>query len=302
MLRVTLFLTEICNKTCPYCDIPKLKKQRDINEELFYKYFPIINKSDNFKWFTITGGEPGLVNPDIWEFLFSDLNHLTRVNTNGVFFDKGYFDKYYDHIYEIGYHPVVDLGDPLPHVCADPKIKIYMPYHKLNYHLLEDFINRYPKNELNLIPYIRKFYELDDPYVLDDCDYMNIYTLIKDKPNVNQTSKDVVYALGYKTKSCIYQGRLLCQNSNIRAVVNFVNGTIHRCPESITLTDTKPINTDNIEKMLQQNLFERHDKLVDEACLDCMYFTYFLPFIVNQYSDLVRSNMIGFATLFPESF
>lgn len=284
MLRVTLFMTEMCNKTCSYCDIPRLVNPQSTNRELFFKYFPILNNSDKFTWFTITGGEPGLVDSDLWEFMFKDLKHPTRINTNGIFFDKGYFDKYYDSIFEIGYHPVVELGEQLPHVCADPKIKIYMPYHKLNYHLLENFIKNYSKNELNLIPYIRKYYDLNDPYVLTQCDYMNVYNIIKDKQNVNQTSKDLVYALAYKTESCIYQGRLLCQNSNIRTVVNMVQGCIHRCPESITLTDTQKLTNENIQLMLKQQLFTRNDTLIDKACGDCVYFTYFLPFILKQYN------------------
>lgn len=281
ILRINIFITYRCNKTCYYCDIPGRKNNLDPDISLIEKYFPIIN-SGTFDTYTLTGGEPGLVDENILDYLFNQSKHLIKVNTNGVFFDKGYYEKYYDRITEVGYHTSIDPIDEININSLDEKVVIYQPITKQNFKDVEIQLKRYPNLTFNYIPYIRKqIFSGDEKFYMDQNDLKECQQILCNYSNVSIGSRERILKLSQISKEKEFQEKLLCQNSGTRFVVNFVDGIIHRCPESITHSDTKELNDENVNLMLREKLFEKSKTLNDVACQDCYYYPTFTPFNIR---------------------
>lgn len=131
-VRYSLFITELCNKRCNYCDIPDIRYPKDSITEFIETYLPMIDKH-NFESYTLTGGEPAKShNVDL---VFDIITKPIKVNTNGLFIEKGYFDKYYDQIDELSIHPICEMKEVSEFaktVCNDKKITLYVPFDNNN--------------------------------------------------------------------------------------------------------------------------------------------------------------------------
>ena len=142
-MKVTLFLTEQCNRNCQYCDIGT-SKQRN-KPALYYikKFIPLIAKNDNITQIALSGGEIGLLNETTLDFIFENLkNKLLHVNTNGTFIRKGYYKKYKQYINEIMFHPISEIDKEIKEIPPFPVV-YHFPVHKLNIHLLAKFLDKY---------------------------------------------------------------------------------------------------------------------------------------------------------------
>lgn len=110
MDKVSLFLTERCNGVCDYCDILGIENLRDIElTEENIEYLEYIMKYSND--ISLSGGEVGLLGVDILDVIFYYMKRYKKeviINTNGLFMEKGYFDRYYLNIKEVKYH-IIDI-------------------------------------------------------------------------------------------------------------------------------------------------------------------------------------------------
>lgn len=164
MYIYSLFVTLDCNKSCPYCFIQKKKTTFDLSK---------LDKIDynNYKFVSILGGEPGLLQQQEIEDLFNHLSYIPNdkllVVTNGLFMDK-YYDLYPNINYS--YH-ITDLTN----------YKLY-PYNNIsnviivtmdNIASVHDFIqnndvevqlipNRFEKNKLLISPKYNQLLRLSE--------------------------------------------------------------------------------------------------------------------------------------------
>lgn len=279
----SLFLTEKCDKICYYCDIPYNENKLSTNKKLLFKYLPILEKEGNFERYTLTGGEPGLVDDEIFEFIFKTINtkkHPIKINTNGKFFTTGLYDKYKEHINEVGYHPIINPSDEIPIKYIDKKTILYIPFHRKNMHEIKPLLLKYPNILFNPIPYICKKSFGNKDYILDYKHIIEVYKTIKDLPNLTYgTFTSILTKINPKNYDTF---RLSCQNSNTRYSFNFVTGFIGRCPESVSLNDKVEMTDDNINKVIKLNLFSKNSTIIDKACFNCYYFDSFIPYFLKN--------------------
>jgi hypothetical protein len=105
--NISVFLTQRCDRKCEYCDIGKINNPKDMDLDLFLKYIPYIKERFKPKSINLSGGEIGLLSEEVLDVVFKELNGI-RVNTNGLFVKRGYYDKYKDKISEVFYHIIDD--------------------------------------------------------------------------------------------------------------------------------------------------------------------------------------------------
>jgi organic radical activating enzyme len=277
-VRFSLFITELCNLKCEYCDIPLQKEHFDCNAKLLLKYLPIIDTYD-FDCYTLTGGEPGLSSciPEVFDIVTKPV----KVNTNGVFFERGFFEKYYDKIQEVGYHLLKHPGEVVPDssLLRDKKIVLYIPFDNYNWFLIPKMVEDNPDIMFNFIPYIRKIEgdSHDKTVSLDNMRklYKSIYHF------KNTQSKSLSILMNKLNQSNLESHRKFCMNSNTRYLFDFTRGKIYRCAKSRIHNKSVEMNDENIDKIKTFTLFE-NDDIMDEACKDCYYFTFFLRYAMRN--------------------
>ena len=269
--RLVLFLTEECDKNCFYCDIGQLINPKQPNKKLIEKYFPIVNgRDDLFPVFTLTGGEPGLVDLDILEYIFEEICdcHKIRVNTNGLFIDKGYFDRWYDKITWVGYHPNIEVKENIPHDICDEKIQIFQPIHANNYKDVLNKCQQYPLLKFNLIPFLqKKEFNGDLDFVLSKKQFQELYDSVYNLENVLPDTFDMLKKSFITSDEHMVLHRRACGNSQIHPTLDFVNEEILRCPISWTYSDRVKLNENNMLKMMNFILFK--DAGNDLSCIRC---------------------------------
>lgn len=277
--KMSIFLTEECDRNCFFCDIAKIPNQKPLNKELLEKYLPYIDQSDSFYHYTITGGEPGLVDVDSWDYLFDTLQcHPIRINTNGKFFENGYWDKYKDKIWQIGLH--VDINKDIPFQIEDDSVWYYVPVHRKNYLDFLKFIKKYPKLNFSVIPYIHKDLSLDfDEYSLGEKECLKVLHDIKDIKNVADCTKEMLDLINRKSQN-IQTFRDSCKYNFVQPLLDFANGRIGRCVFSYTQNKYLPMNKENLDKLFVGQLdFGEKDTACD-VCYEC--FRYYEYYFNNQ--------------------
>jgi len=273
--RLVLFLTEECDKKCFYCDIGQLKNPKKPKKHLIEKYFPIVNgRDDIFPVFTLTGGEPGLVDVDILEYIFDEVCdcHKIRVNTNGLFIDKGYFDRWYDKINWVGYHPNIEVKEDIKHYICDDKIQIFQPVHSKNYKDVLNKCQKYPLLKFDLIPFLQKQeFDGDQEYILSQKQFQELYNSVYNLNNVLPDTFDMLKKSFSSNYNTMMLHRTACGNSQIHPTIDFVNEKILRCPISWTYSDKVELTKSNIIKMMSFNLFKNAKNDIScQRCNDCL--------------------------------
>ena len=271
MNYLTLFLTEKCNKKCFYCDVGNLKKQKQTDESLIWKFIPMIEMSD-WQYVVLTGGEPALAPPEVLKYTIESLGHKhIRVNTNGLWFKMGYYDKYKSLVNEIQYHPVTELNEDFD-IIEGENIVYNFPVHKKNIIHLESFLKKYYDIPIMLTPYDNKIG--DDSYELSMLDSREIYEIIQYKKNVVNDTIQLFRFLGYIAYPEAI--RDFCTNSIVAyPSIDFVNGRIKKCIKSHTRSDYKPLTRENFKNL--RNLSYHHN----EICDNCMLF-------VRNFMQIIR--------------
>jgi organic radical activating enzyme len=285
--RYVLFLTEKCNLKCFYCDIGQLEVQRDPDPELLYHYFPKINGRDDIvKKFTLTGGEPALAPYEMLEYIFTNIAKCQdiQVNTNGLFIEKGYFEKWYDKIDYVGYHSCIEVGEDINPYIEDCKITIYQPIHRKSLPLIKDMCRRYNKLRFNLIPMLTKYmFNNYEDYILRTEDYEWLFKELQDVDNVEFSTLLGLYYSSKYTEEQRRKHRIICGNSHTHPTIDFVNKVIRRCPISYTFNDTVPLTDENFEKLMEFKLFR--DASLDVSCMSCNDFPRYYSSYINNYLE-----------------
>lgn len=137
MLHLAIFVTQRCNEVCEYCDIPTITSPKDVNLDCYLKYIDIAQ--DYHYHIDLTGGEIGLLDETTLDTIFRKLKRPAKVNTNGLFVERGYYDKYKDKISMLWYHIVREGIREL----QDEKVKYIIVRHKENEQEVQHLLNRY---------------------------------------------------------------------------------------------------------------------------------------------------------------
>lgn len=305
---ITLFLTEKCNKDCPYCDLTyKLDSEKSGYNGLEYWDIisPFLDKyNDRIGKLSFTGGEPGTLEKKDFDPLVEDIHNLgfkIKVNSNGLFIQKGYFDDYFEDIDTLGIHPFKEL----PHCFVDElesvastykeaflsgKIVLYVLLTERDVPIfinsLDDLIRKFPKLLINPIPYVgfgNK--EIDNKYTLSGRSWCDLYRCTYHHPSITSSFRIICSFFArdfFFAKNGLYKRRSLCKQIPIKGVLNLSRGTIHRCPEMITTTENVPLNKENLTNFFLGNLWKTPDK--DPTCTRCTYFPHYLNnFVKNLY-------------------
>jgi organic radical activating enzyme len=276
--KMAIFLTEKCDKSCHYCDIPTLKNPKGPDLDLINKYLPIIDKDESFVHYTITGGEPGLASEDVWESIFSLIEcHPIRINTNGKFFENGYYDKYKEKIWEVGIH--VDVGEEINILSTDEGIWYYLPVNKQNFKDVPDYISKYPTLNFSLIPYLHKSLQKNyDEYALSYNDYKELNKSIASFNNIAACGKEMLDLVERSNNlGSLDLFRESCKYTYVQPILDFVNGRIGRCVFSYTQNIYREMNRENLLDLFNYKLdFGSVDTSCD-VCDECFrYFDYYM--------------------------
>ncbi len=274
--KMSLFLTEECDKKCFFCDIGKIEKPKGLDEFYLSQMLPYIDKSDAFYHYTITGGEPGLVKKDSWRFIFDTIKcHPIRINTNGMFFENGLWDEYNEKIWQIGLH--VDLDKPIPYQIESEKVWYYVPVHKRNYKQFCYFVRQYPKLNFSIIPYIHKDQTLNiNDYALDDEEIKHVLDDISPLSNVADCTKEMLSLMNRNVKSTILF-RDACKENYVQPLIDFVNGRIGRCVFSYTNNSYRKLTFQTMDELLTGKLIFNNTDTSCNVCNECYrYVEYYL--------------------------
>lgn len=247
-MKLTLFLTEQCNRKCKYCDIGISKTRNKPSLYYIRKYCEIIAKMGEIDTVVFTGGEVGLMSQSILDFLFETLRdkHI-HVNTNGTFIKKGYYKKYHKYINDIMYHPVSEINQDIECFPLFP-VKYHFPVHKKNIHLLSDFLdkNSILVKDFNPSPYDMK-YETDD-FKLNLEDFQKIFDIIHNRRNVSDYSIKVFKKIiRYWDKKEDY--RKVCRKTFYDFSIDFINLKIKKCCCSHSLSSSVDLNEENLRNL-----------------------------------------------------
>lgn len=282
--KLALLVTEKCNKKCWYCNFPQIKKPKDAPISLITKYIPYLETFDSFDFYTITGGEPGLIDPVIFDYLFNTISiHPIRINTNGEFVKRGYFQKYYHYLDIMGLHATIDLED-IPEELVLPfeefsKVWYYIPIHSQNYKYIQTYLYRYENLQFSLIEFQNKWRDKPkyEKYRLTQDMYKEIYDKIYRLPNIADCCKLLFYRLGFQSKTVREQHRHACSIGYIQPVINFATKKIQHCVNNYTDSSQQvELNTPNLKSLLHYQLFQFYDIDCD-GCDDAPnYFEYFM--------------------------
>lgn len=277
MNYLTLFLTEKCNRKCFYCDVGDIKEKRSPSEDYIKQYIPMIAKSD-WQSVVLTGGEPALTPPNLLDFIVNQLKfkHVS-VNTNGLWFKMKYFDKYYDLIENVQYHPVVEINQDFD-IIYDDKIIYNFPIHKNNIKYIKSFIDKYFDIKIKLTPYDNKNGDSSLCLSMEDC--KKVFEIIKNTQNIDRGTIQLFRFLSHMLDPNFI--RDFCTNSIVAyPSIDFVNGRIKKCIRSHTRSDYVDLTKENFQNL---RTLKFHKK---DVCDNCLLFVRNFQEIVEM---MVKSN------------
>ncbi|MFG1493391.1 radical SAM protein [Halobacteriovorax sp. ZH4_bin.1] len=141
----TIITTYNCNWDCSYCiiDTHKRNKTSPISKEMLLGKIYSVTEGAQV---SLSGGEPGLIDPVTMEKVFQ---HLVKLNctidvfTNGLFI-KRYGDKYLKYVDEVLYHCVENLDQEIEYPNMDEEQFTYVIIvTNDNHHMVDDFLDKY---------------------------------------------------------------------------------------------------------------------------------------------------------------
>jgi organic radical activating enzyme len=237
-------LTTDCNWNCYYCYFPKRNNKKYITKEIIDKYnwlWDLLNvlyqKNDIFSF---QGGEIGLIDIDILEYLFSKFKHTIWIDTNGLFLEKGYHKKLKKYIEGIFYH-----------VVEDPKNLIKVKKYNTDIHISYGVVGE-PEYLYDFVKFNSHIYfdYVDIESSKKNFKYENYKKEIEqllELPNVNKNKINEI--LKYRMNKNIKQIQQQCRISNKFLSFNLVD-------EILALCTTKnnhigiPLTKENLIKMI----------------------------------------------------
>ena len=259
MFMVCMVFGEKCNWKCEYCDRPKILEPRNADFDLIKEYYPRIVKWVKDVPLHISGGETALVDREILDYVFS-FNKKLVVETNGLWFEKGYHSIYNEGIERIIYHCVPELDHDIKHKISYAYNLIVV--HHLNIHLLKDFIERNEPREWILQYYYPKYLGDHQKFNLTTDDY---FYLIKNFPNLI-SKKDIAKRI-LKSNDMDGMRRECFKKLNFPGF-DFVNARIKFCKQSHSFTDYVELNEVNFDLLINDKL--KSNKAMDDICRTCI--------------------------------
>jgi organic radical activating enzyme len=262
MYMVCMVLGEKCNWSCEYCDRPKIAIPKDANFNLLKKYYPRIVDWVGDVPLHISGGETALVDKEILDYIFS-FDKKVVVETNGLWFEKGYYKRYYDGTEKITYHCVseVDKDIKFNFVMSD-KIEYLIVVHHSNIHTIKNFIERYASRKWVLQYYYPKCLGDNKKFMLTTGDYFELALNFSELIDKRELIKRVTIPknIDEMRKKCFKQFNF--------PGFDFVNGRIKFCKQSHSFTDYVTFNDSNFNLLIKGKL--KSDKEVDDICKTCI--------------------------------
>lgn len=142
-----------CNWNCNYC-AARYKRYQNCKMKSDDEIVEIVSeKINNHEGrISLTGGEPGLMSSYFYDSLFKKLNKKVNVNTNGMWFKRGYYEKYSFYVDSIIYHCVKELTNNIEHwkYCYHDDVYPVVVIHSKNIKYIKGFLQRYPNFKIGL--------------------------------------------------------------------------------------------------------------------------------------------------------
>jgi len=210
-----IIFTEKCNWKCTYCPNRYNRKPAVCTEKTIQQFLPTIY--DIFKYIRYTlvwqpDGELGTLSPAMIDTIFNCIPLVSniRLNTNGLFIEKGYFKKYYNRISLVRYHCTRELDQPIqfPEYDLDPKVVYIMVCHQDNQHLIKKFKEEYPtiRFEESVTSWIlHKKQRIDRP-VVEDRNlqiHRGVCRQVMHRPTINLATKRIELCCDIQCKSSV---------------------------------------------------------------------------------------------------
>ena len=173
---MNLFINDICiglhskcNWSCKYCVArwtdAEIDEDRIITQLLQIK--------DKLETLWISGGEPGLLSVQFWDYLFYEIKTPLSICTNGTFILRGYYDRYKSKIRRIMLHCVEEIDQDIHPKLLDfirnsnVEKLVNFVVHKENVHLIKSFLDKYPDIKFDINFADQTFYEINKKYKKD---------------------------------------------------------------------------------------------------------------------------------------
>lgn len=158
----TILTTYQCNWNCSYCIIDTHLKNATIPIDTSQLMEKIQNVEDD-SYVCLTGGEIGLLHPEVVEEMFNTLmvkKCQIAIFTNGLFIRK--YEKYLSYADEVHYHCVENLDQEIEFPCLDQEKFIYiLVMTNSNIDNIDSFIEKYPSIKFKLKCNYKNGEELD---------------------------------------------------------------------------------------------------------------------------------------------
>lgn len=259
-INFNLFLTSKCNWGCNYCfrtefDI-RANDDSETNNRIL-KYVPIISKmTDDI---LLTGGEIGLVSPDILDFIFNMFKKSTiRIATNGTWFETESYQKYkFNKNIMILYHTVENLFDDIKYEKIEDNINIKYNFVVTgkNYQDVPQLLSRYPNITFYPITDLRK------KEILPQTFYKKVYDLIHQFDNVPHQIKQAIKVMGGDDKYWIDE---CIKIKPYRIRIDFNSNKITSC---CVPTVGEPISKKSLEQLSTRKLQFPVDNKICTYCV-----------------------------------
>lgn len=134
-----------CNWRCKYC-VARWDDAIIDEVKIIEELEPI---KDKLRTLWLSGGEPGLLSIEFWDYLFYITSHPLNICTNGTFIKRGFVNRYKSLIRRLMIHCVEELDQEIDPTVVDfikntgVNISVNIVVHKENTHLIYDFLNKY---------------------------------------------------------------------------------------------------------------------------------------------------------------
>ena len=229
MRDLSLFITQVCNENCYYCDIPTIKNPKHINLSL-YKTFCDVISNYKFDFLSLSGGEPGVLDTETLDRIFSLSPFKLKVNTNGLFIEKKYHLRYRESIHHICHH-IIRLEDDIEWASEnDLDYRVYVV----------------TESNIKTIGTVREKYKNIFFKIYDD--KLNDLKFLPTEQQLEKYKEHIIEKgyFGKPLESCLLATRQ----------IDLVNGRILKCCKSYTNSPSLRFNEANLRELLKDNRCE----------------------------------------------
>jgi hypothetical protein len=217
----------------------------------------------------LEGGEIGLIDSNILDLIFnSNVSNKYSITTNGLFMKNGFHKQYEDKIRYILYHVMPEIENKSFEYYNDTSIPIQytVVVHKQNIQQFATLLDNNP--DCMFLPHFLQPRRTDLNF-MDEQDFNNIYSIVKDRANVFDFIKlrlKFIIKLLHK-KQFVNNLQRHCQQIMSKIMINIPTNSIHRC--CVSMQSSKVALTEqNLKHILQNNnIFPNTD---EEMCLSCI--------------------------------